>query len=81
MRAKHNGLAVHRLNHSAKNGAKWTVTAGKRRKKKKEREGREGKRKGEKRENFDFILMSLSLLVSRGRCWRDVALLADVRCP
>ena len=49
-RGNPNGFQVHRLNLSAKNGAKWTVTAGERRRKMKEKGGREGKRKGEKGE-------------------------------
>ncbi len=48
-RAEHNGLAVHRLNHSAKDRAKGTASRGK----EKKREGERGGKKEKERKNYN----------------------------
>ncbi len=52
-RAEHNGLAVHRLNHSAKDRAKGTASRGK----EKEKGGRKG---GKEREGKEKIIISIT---------------------
>ncbi len=47
MRAEHNGLAVHRLNHSAKNRAKGTARGGGKEKMRKKEGGKGKMRKNE----------------------------------
>ncbi len=51
--AEHNGLAVHRLNHSAKERAKGTPSGGKER----EKGGRKG---GKEREGKEKIIISIT---------------------
>ena len=71
-RAEHNGLAVHRLNHSAKNGAKGTARRGEKEKKRKERGGKEGERKGGKKEENVHYIIFLSILLPSQHCLHTV---------
>ncbi len=52
-RAEHNGLAVHRLNRSAKTGQKGLLHGGKKKK-------REGERGGKEREGKEKIIISIT---------------------
>ena len=54
-RAEHNGLAVHRLNLSAKGGAKRQASRGKERKKEGKRGEREEKKRRKKEETIHYI--------------------------